>query len=329
MPSDAQPGSPAGEGSAAPRSAPITLSVAHYLDEIDLDPTRRALTTYIVVDVIRATTTLAVMFERGVRRVYVARSVEAARRVRATLPGALVAGEVAAVAPPDFDHGNSPEEWGKLAASAVAGREVLFSSTNGARGLHAALGGGPVFAGALRNATAVCARALAAAQSLTGQPPTVSDAPPVIPPTPTRAAAPGATVLVVCSGRDDQPAEDDSLCAGWLIQRLQCLADEQGAPVTLGAGAQPALDLLAQARAAHKGAGDAASGAAGDAARDEGTSWLYRALVSTPPARDVLDVDLGADLAWCADVDASAAIPVVVDEDITRSLVVLERAPDA
>ncbi|HEX9035605.1 MAG TPA: 2-phosphosulfolactate phosphatase [Ktedonobacterales bacterium] len=267
----------------------VTVSVAHFFADIDLDPERRAQTAYIVVDVIRATTTLAVMFERGARRVLVARDVEAARRVRDSLPGAIVAGEINAVAPPDFDHGNSPDEWGGLD---VSGKEILFSTTNGARALHAAMGGGPVFAGSLRNASAVCAAALEASSRLAT--PTV-----------------GGFITIVCSGRDDRPAEDDSLCAGWLVQTLQREAAEGGLPVALGAGAQQALDLLDAQRTAHA----------------EARNWLYDALAASEPARDVLDVGLGADLAWCAEVDASANVPMVAGEDIARALVVIEEAP--
>lgn len=278
----------------SPSPAAVTLSVAHCLDEIDLDPVRRAETAYIVVDVIRATTTLAVLFEQGARRVLVARDVEAARRVRASLPGALLAGEVNAVAPPDFDHGNSPDEWGRLDLN---GREILFSTTNGARGLHAAMGGGPVFAGALRNASAVCAAALEAARHV---------------------AAPERQrgVAVICSGLGDQPAEDDSLCAGWLIQALQGVAAQTGGAVTLGPGARQALEWLDDRRRAHDPSGDSPA-----------QLWLAHALTETPAARNVLEVGLGADIAWCADVDASTAVPMVAGEDVSRKLLVVERAP--
>ncbi len=278
----------------AAQEAPVTLSVAHCLAEIDLDPLRRAHTAYIVVDVIRATTTLAVMFEQGARRVLIARNVDAARRVRGSLPSALLAGEVNAVAPPDFDHGNSPDEWGRLD---LTGCEILFSTTNGARGLHAAMGGGPVFAGALRNASAVCATALAAARQLA-------------------AAAGQGAVAIICSGLGDQPAPDDSLCAGWLIETLRAVAAQVGVAVTLGAGTRQALEWLDASRRTHDPAGDSPT-----------QLWLANALAETPAARNVLEAGLGADIAWCADVDASTAVPMVAGEDIARTLLVVERAP--
>ena len=270
------------------KSQPITLSVAHHPDQIPQEPERRARAVSIVVDVIRATTTLAVMFERGVRRVYVARDVASARAARSTLPGALVAGEVAAVAPPDFDHGNSPDEWGHLD---VAGREVLFSTTNGARALHASRGGGPILAGSLRNATAVSQAALAAARRLSED-------------------GDGASVLVVCSGREGLPAEDDSLCAAWLIATLRAVAGREETAVALDDVAAAALDLLDSPERPRMG----------DA------RWLYERLLTSRPAREVLDVDLGADIAWCADLDASQAVPTVTGYDQARDLLIVERA---
>ncbi|HET9109501.1 MAG TPA: 2-phosphosulfolactate phosphatase [Ktedonobacterales bacterium] len=280
-------------------TAPMTLTVAHCFDEIDRDPAHRARTAYIVVDVIRATTTLAVMFEHGARRVLVARDVDAARAVRATQPHAILAGEVNAVAPPDFDHGNSPQEW---SAVDVADREILFSTSNGAHALHAALGGGPVFAGSLRNARAVCAAALAAVRQLA---------------TPEQ----GGIVTVVCSGLGARPADDDSLCAGWLIQTLRDEARRDHVGAELGPGAQRALDLLAAQRAAF-------SQGEGQGADIAPRVWLAAAMRGTPAAQAVLAAGLGADLAWCANVDASTVVPMIAGEDVSRKLVIVERAPE-
>lgn len=289
--------------------APLTLTVAHSFDEIDRDPAHRARTAYIVVDVIRATTTLVVMFEHGARRVLVARDVDAARAVRATEPEAILAGEVNAVAPPDFDHGNSPQEW---SAVDVAGRNILFSTSNGARALHAAMGGGPVFAGSLRNASAVCAAALAAARQRA---------------TPEQ----GGIVTVVCSGLGAQPADDDSLCAGWLIQTLRDEARRDHVATELGPGAQRALDLLAAQRAAYGQGQSEAKGEAKGEGQDADVAprvWLAAAMRGTPAAQAVLAAGLGADLAWCANVDASTVVPMIAGEDVSRKLVIVERAPE-
>ena len=260
----------------------ITLSVAHSIDQIPQAPNLRERTVSIVIDVIRATTTLAVMVEQGARRVYVARDVAAARAAHPALAGALLAGEVDAVAPPGFDHGNSPEEWGRLD---LTGRDVLFSTTNGARALHASRGG-PILAGSLRNASAVSGAALAEARRL-GE---------------------GARILAVCSGRGGLPAEDDSLCAAWLIATLRAAAERQETPVALDGLASSALDLLATSSRQRQG----------DAV------WLYERLLASEPARDVLDAGLDADIAWCAALDASRAVPTVTGYDATLDLLIVE-----
>ncbi len=53
--------------------------------------------------------------------------------------------------------------------------------------------------------------------------------------------------------------------------------------------------------------------------------WLYERLLASEPARDVLDVGLGADVAWCAALDASQAIPTVTGYDTARDLLIVER----
>jgi 2-phosphosulfolactate phosphatase len=112
-----------------------------------------------VIDVVRATTTLAVMGERGAARVIVAGSIDAARALRAVYPAALLIGESHALAPPGFDYGNSPQEIG---AAEIAGRALIFATTNGTRALLACRDGGAsmLVAAALRNAGAVAALAL-------------------------------------------------------------------------------------------------------------------------------------------------------------------------
>jgi hypothetical protein len=47
--------------------------------------------------------------------------------------------------------------------------------------------------------------------------------------------------------------------------------------------------------------------------------------VASKPARDVLDVDLGGDIAWCAHLDATRAVPMVTVYDAARDLLIVER----
>ncbi|MFN0147886.1 MAG: 2-phosphosulfolactate phosphatase [Dehalococcoidia bacterium] len=111
----------------------------------------------IVVDVLRATTTIAVLFARGLERLSVVDDIARARLIAAQA-GALLMGEVDGLPPAGFDHGNSPVE---AAALNLAGKAAVLFTTNGTTALCAIPPGAVTYAGALANASAL-ARAVAA-----------------------------------------------------------------------------------------------------------------------------------------------------------------------
>jgi 2-phosphosulfolactate phosphatase len=107
---------------------------------------------YIVIDALRATTTMAVLFSRGISDVVAVDSIEMARDL-ARRDGRLLFGEVDGHAPPGFDHGNSPVE---ASGAAVEGRGAVLFTTNGTIALCAlAESGAAVLAGSLTNAGAI------------------------------------------------------------------------------------------------------------------------------------------------------------------------------
>ncbi|GAB4321843.1 MAG: 2-phosphosulfolactate phosphatase [Dehalococcoidia bacterium] len=106
---------------------------------------------YVVVDVLRATTTIAVLFDRGLRDLVAVDDIDAAR-ARAATEGRLLFGEVGGLTPAGFDHGNSPVEASGLD---LRGRRAVLFTTNGTRALCAVAGRGAVFAGALVNRAAI------------------------------------------------------------------------------------------------------------------------------------------------------------------------------
>ncbi len=85
----------------------------------------------IVVDVLRATSTIAQALASGYERVYCCREVDEARALRDTLGEGLLGGERNAVRIESFDVGASPREFlGEPRASTV-----IFSTTNGTRAI--------------------------------------------------------------------------------------------------------------------------------------------------------------------------------------------------
>jgi len=261
----------------------------------------------IVIDVIRATTTLAVLFDGGCAGALVAGDIPAARAFAAGHPGVyLLAGEVGGLPPPGFDFGNSPVE---LAAADLRGRQVIFSTTNGTRALHTCAGAGAILAGSLRNAQAVCHAALrlALAAPANRAPAPSADQPREARSDETASEArvePGPAVprvVIVCSGRLGRPAVDDTLCAGVLLEHLEGLASSAGCALRLLDGAHLARRVAA------------------------GTPALADVLRASAAGQAIANVGLEADLAFCAEVDASQSVPQVVGTN-PAGLLILERA---
>ncbi|HEY3378665.1 MAG TPA: 2-phosphosulfolactate phosphatase [Armatimonadota bacterium] len=107
----------------------------------------------VVVDALRASTTIAALCDRGVTRVLVVARVEDARALALAMPDALLVGERGGERLPGFHLGNSPLEV--LATPDLAGKTVIFTSSNGAQRLTACTGARHVLVGSVSNATAL------------------------------------------------------------------------------------------------------------------------------------------------------------------------------
>lgn len=111
-----------------------------------LDPAQ----AYVVIDALRATTTIAALFSRRLRRLRVVSTLDAARSLRAS--GATLLGETGGLRPEGFDYGNSPDE---AVALDWAGREAVLVTSNGTKAICAVAGMGAVAAGSLVNLSAM------------------------------------------------------------------------------------------------------------------------------------------------------------------------------
>lgn len=169
----------------------------------------------VVVDVIRATTTILVALEAGAREVVPAASEEEAVRLASPerSDGALLCGERGGRRIPGFDLGNSPREY---TPERVAGERLVFRTTNGTGAIRAAASAGRVYLASFRNVGAVA----------------------------DRLRRDGAAPVVVCAGRDGRVGLDDVLCAGMLVERW---AADAGAGLRLPDGARAARSLARSA----------------------------------------------------------------------------------
>lgn len=108
----------------------------------------------VVVDTLRATTTLTAMIAAGAAAVLPVADLAGARALKAADPSLLLAGERENVAPPGFDGGNSPREY---PPARVEGRRIILTTTNGTEAVRRAGAARRMAAGALTNARAVAA----------------------------------------------------------------------------------------------------------------------------------------------------------------------------
>jgi 2-phosphosulfolactate phosphatase len=142
----------------------------------------------IVVDVMRATSTIAQALASGFERVYCAPGIDEARAVRDALGEGLLGGERDAVRIPGFDLGASPREVLEARASML-----IMSTTNGTRSIVAAAEACEVvLLGSLLNLNAVVAEAVRR----------------------------GGDVVVLCAGYKDSFAIDDAYAAGRITRLL-------------------------------------------------------------------------------------------------------------
>jgi 2-phosphosulfolactate phosphatase len=166
----------------------------------------------VVIDVLRASTTIITALANGAARVRPVADVAEARRLVAALgPDTLLGGERGGVRIEGFDLGNSPAEY---ARDRVAGRSIVLTTTNGTAALAACRGAGEILVGAIVNRSAVAAavRRLAVAGD-------------------------GGDVHLVCAGTDGTVTAEDVLAAGAILDAA--LRDEPAAE--LDAAAQAAL----------------------------------------------------------------------------------------
>jgi 2-phosphosulfolactate phosphatase len=146
--------------------------------------------TAIVIDVLRATSTMVAALGAGASGIIPMETVLEARALNRQ--GDLMAGERFGRKIPGFELGNSPEDF---TAETVRSRRIVLTTTNGTRAVHKAMRADYLLAGSLLNVTA-CAKAAVDLRR---------------------------DVVLLCSGSHDEFALEDGLCAGLFVERLQSL----------------------------------------------------------------------------------------------------------
>lgn len=120
----------------------------------ELVPSEIAGRTVVVLDILRASSTIVEALAAGARTLYPVSTIEEAIGLAKTLgrDEVLLVGERKALPIEGFDLGNSPREF---TAQTVGGKTVVMSTTNGTIAITAAAGGARVVVGAWLNFQAV------------------------------------------------------------------------------------------------------------------------------------------------------------------------------
>jgi 2-phosphosulfolactate phosphatase len=144
----------------------------------------------VVIDVLRASTTMITALAHGAAGIVPVADVDEARRLAGELgPRVVLGGERGGLRISGFDLGNSPREY---TAERVAGQTVVITTTNGTAALHASRDAAEIVVGAIvnRRAVAEAVRRLAGDQGV---------------------------VHLVCAGTDGVVSAEDVLAAGAIL----------------------------------------------------------------------------------------------------------------
>lgn len=166
----------------------------------------------VVIDVLRATTTVVVALASGAAEIVPCLDRQEALKERSGCKGpGLLGGEEFGLRIHGFDQGNSPLEY--LDREKIAGKSVFFSTTNGTVAIRKAYGASRrhVYLGALVNLSAVSSRV-------------ANEAPP-------------EGIALVCSGRNGDLSAEDLLCGGLLVDKITEALRLKGETIELGDGA--------------------------------------------------------------------------------------------
>lgn len=141
----------------------------------------------VVIDILRFTTSLVSAFDEGVKEVIPVSTPGEAESMKQN--GFLVAAEREGLKLPFADFGNSARDF---RTPAVKGKTIVYSTTNGTVAMNMAAADGPVVAAAFTNSAAVAAWLTEQKQN----------------------------VVILCSGWKNLLSTEDSLCAGFLAEKV-------------------------------------------------------------------------------------------------------------
>ncbi len=150
----------------------------------------------VIIDVLRASTTICTALRNGAREVIPTPDIENATKISANLSGGshLLGGERQGKKIDGFDLGNSPFEYTQ---EKVGGKTIVFTTTNGAAAIYKCRYASIALVGTFVNISSIVQ--------------TIIDI--------------GGTWTILCSGRQGEFSVEDATCAGMIITKVEAATE--------------------------------------------------------------------------------------------------------
>jgi 2-phosphosulfolactate phosphatase len=165
----------------------MNIQVIPYINEACWDDLVHK--TVVVIDVLRATSTMVTALAHGCKSIYPVETVLEAKQLQQEHPSWLTGGERSCKKIPGFSFGNSPFEY---MDDQLIDKDIILTTTNGTRAIRKANRAHTILIASMLNGRA-CAR---------------------------EAAALNKDIILLCSGTQDVFSLEDGICAGQIIEEL-------------------------------------------------------------------------------------------------------------
>ncbi len=143
----------------------------------------------VVIDILRASSTMVSAFARDCAAVIPAASLDEARQIKGKQPQMVLCGERKGLKPEGFELGNSPAEY---TSEAVSGAELVLTTSNGTRAIVRAGAAAHILIGSFLNLRAVVDKALQFNKD----------------------------IVLVCAGNEGDFSYEDTFCATMMAWKL-------------------------------------------------------------------------------------------------------------
>lgn len=192
----------------------IRVKAIVYFNPNSIDELELREKTVIVIDVLRASTTICYALQAGAKEIIPVASVDQAMKIVGNLfsTSTLLCGERGSKRINGFHLGNSPSEY---TAEVVEGKSLILATTNGSVALTKSKHAKHCLVGTFVNMTAVIT-------SIFGLPENDRN-----------------TISFICSGRAGEFSLEDAVCAGMMLQEIA----KRGIGIELTDGAKTVLSL--------------------------------------------------------------------------------------